>query len=135
MDTPCPPSPDPSTSFPARAPFYALFVPDLALTPSGDDDYFSSDLPDSDSPPTPHVHPLNKSFGTLPKPALALWSEKDEYRFLDDQRPLLQRWEAAAKGKLHTVIIKNADHSVVDEKPQKDLCDAVVDWLKNVIKA
>jgi hypothetical protein len=104
------------------------------LTSRGDDDYFSSDIPDTDDPPTPHIHPLNKSFGTLPTPALALWSEKDEYGFLDDQTPLLRRWETAAGGKLRTVTIKDADHAVSKEQPQADLCAAVVDWLQTAVK-
>lgn len=104
------------------------------LTVSGDDDYFSSDLPDTDTPPTPHVHPLSKSFGTLPVPALALWSEKDEYGHLSDQNPLLQRWSDAAKGKLTTVVVKDGNHAVTAEGPQKELCTAVVGWLReNVI--
>ena len=102
----------------------------MALISSGDDDYFSSDIPDTETPPTPHVHPLSKSFGTLPVPALALWSEKDEYGFLPDQAPLLQRWRDASKGKLTTVIVKEGNHAVTAEGPQKDLCEAVIAWLQ-----
>lgn len=127
MDTPCPPSPDPSTSFPARAPFYALFVPDLALTPSGDDDYFSSDLPDA--PDGIAAHPLSESFGRLSVPALALYSEKDEYAHIADPEAHLARWRAAAKGHLTTVIIKDANHAVEDAKLHEGFCNEVVGWL------
>lgn len=96
----------------------------------GDDDYFSSDIPDSNDPPTPHVHPLSTSFGKLPVPALALWSEKDEYGYLKDQGPLLERWTVAAKGKLETKVIKGATHGVSEVEGQKELVQSTVDWLE-----
>jgi pimeloyl-ACP methyl ester carboxylesterase len=76
------------------------------------------------------VHPLASSFGKLPVPALALWSEKDEYGYLKDQRPLLDRWEKAAAGKLEARVVKGASHGVAEVDAQGELVDIVVEWLK-----
>ena len=95
----------------------------------GDDDYFSSDIPDTDEEPSPHVHPLSTSFGKLQTPALALWSEKDECGFLPDQQVLLDRWIAASNGKLTTKIVEGANHGVEDPKGQKLLCEITIGWL------
>ncbi|ORY23282.1 hypothetical protein BCR39DRAFT_549688 [Naematelia encephala] len=101
---------------------------------SGDDDYFSSDLPSKqDNIHThthTHTHPLDTSFGKLTVPVLAIWSGKDEYsKAKDYNRPLLERWQDASHGKLEFDIIKNASHAVVDDKDRKILCGLVVDWL------
>lgn len=94
----------------------------------GDDDYFSSDLPDASTPDTPHVHPLSTSFGRLSAPALALWCEGDHCGN-GDQRPLLRRWEAAAAGKLAWHVLEGATHCVEEAGPQAVLAEQVVGWL------
>ena len=88
-----------------------------------------------DKEPTPHVHPLSTSFGKLPVPALALWSEKEEHAFYTDINAHLDRWVKAANGKLETKIIKGAMHAVPEEPAQEQLCEEVVTWLKEKIQA
>lgn len=98
---------------------------------SGDDDYFSNDLPDHPDS-SPHKHPLSTSFGSLSVPALALWSEKDEFNTLSPEAraALLDRWRAAGGEKLQVSVVKNADHAVKEVETQEDMCGVVVDWLK-----
>lgn len=93
----------------------------------GDDDYFSSDLPDAPDG-GPHVHPLSTSFGKLSAPALALWCEGDHCGN-GDQTPLLKRWEAAANGKLSWHVLKGASHMVSEPGPQADLNEQVLAFL------
>ncbi|RXK36473.1 hypothetical protein M231_06257 [Tremella mesenterica] len=79
----------------------------------GDDDYFSSDLPDTlENNPMNHKHPLSTSFGRLSAPALAIYSKKDETCRLPDISATLDRWTSAAGAKLETVILEGAGHSV-----------------------
>ena len=94
---------------------------------SGDDDYFSSDIPDT--PAEPHVHPLSKSFGALTVPALALWSENDQFSRVVSPQDLLMRWEKAGQGRLQARIIKGASHAVEEHQGQKQLCHEIVGWL------
>jgi pimeloyl-ACP methyl ester carboxylesterase len=96
----------------------------------GDDDYFSSDLPDT-ADGGPHVHPLSTSFGKLSAPALALWCEGDHCGN-GDQRPLLRRWEAAAHGKLTWHVLEGASHMVSEPAPQADLNIQVVEFLSKI---
>lgn len=100
---------------------------------SGEDDYFSGDLPLN--PDGMHAHPLSTSFGALSAPALALFSEKDEFHHIADVPAHLARWREAAGGeqKLRTVIVPDADHAVHDAKAQEVLVQAVVKWLGDVI--
>ncbi|KLT39701.1 DUF1749-domain-containing protein [Cutaneotrichosporon oleaginosum] len=98
------------------------------LSPSGDDDYFSSDLPDSAD--GVHKHPLSESFGALSVPALALFSEKDEFGHVADVDAHLARWRKAAKGKLETHVVDGANHAVEDAAHWPDLCAATVAWLQ-----
>ncbi|GMK58736.1 hypothetical protein CspeluHIS016_0601780 [Cutaneotrichosporon spelunceum] len=98
------------------------------MSPSGDDDYFSSDLPDK--PDGVHKHPLAESFGALPVPVLALFSEKDEYAHVPDVEAHLARWRTASKGKLETHVVPGANHAVDDEAHWPDLCVATVSWLQ-----
>ncbi|TXT04283.1 hypothetical protein VHUM_04170 [Vanrija humicola] len=94
----------------------------------GDDDYFSSDLPDVPDDSV-HIHPLSSSFGKLSAPALALWCEKDHCAVLPDQTPLLRRWEAASQGKLEWRILLGASHTVDEGDAQEAMCSHVVTWL------
>lgn len=94
---------------------------------SGDDDYFSTDLPDSAD--GVHKHPLDQSFGKLDVPALALFSEKDEFAHVKDVPAHLGRWEKAAGGKLDTHVVAGASHAVDEARHWPDLCAATVKWL------
>ncbi|WOO79990.1 UPF0613 protein [Vanrija pseudolonga] len=94
----------------------------------GDDDYFSSDLPDETD--SVHKHPLSTSFGKLSTPALALWCEKDHCAVLPDQTPLLRRWEAASRGKLEWRILLGATHTVEEDDAQEAMSSHIVTWLK-----
>ncbi|BEI83793.1 hypothetical protein CcaverHIS002_0403970 [Cutaneotrichosporon cavernicola] len=98
------------------------------MSSSGDDDYFSSDLPDTAD--GVHKHPLDGSFGALNVPALALFSEKDEYGHVPDVEAHLARWREAAKGRLETRIVRGANHAVEDAAHWPDLCAATVGWLQ-----
>ncbi|KAL1409298.1 hypothetical protein Q8F55_003277 [Vanrija albida] len=94
----------------------------------GDDDYFSSDLPDAPDG-SEHAHPLSTSFGKMSAPALALWCEKDHCAVLPDQKPLLRRWEAASGGKLEWRILLGASHMVDQEDAQQAMSTHIVTWL------
>lgn len=95
---------------------------------SGDDDYFSTDLPSSAD--GVHKHPLDQSFGQLDVPALALFSEKDEFAHVPDVYAHLGRWVAASGGRLSTHVVKGASHAVDDAAHWPDLCAATVAWLQ-----
>ncbi len=95
---------------------------------SGDDDYFSSDLPDA-SDGSKHVHPLSTSFGRLPVPVRALWMEKDHCANLPDQRVLLRRWEAVSGSMLSWTVVQGATHCAEEEEAQQALCEDVSAWL------
>ncbi|TXT04854.1 hypothetical protein VHUM_03937 [Vanrija humicola] len=103
------------------------------LSPKGDDDYFSSDIPDTDGSGA-YAHPLDESFGRLSAPALALYSEKDEYAHVPDIDAHIARWVKAAHGKLDTHVVKGANHAVEDPAHQVDLAAAVVAWLGKTFK-
>ncbi|ORX35153.1 hypothetical protein BD324DRAFT_582746 [Kockovaella imperatae] len=94
----------------------------------GDDDYFSSDLPNEHE--EPHKHPLSASFGELPVPILALWSGNDEFSRVPSVPDLMARWEHAGKGKLESRIVDGAGHAANEAGPQKQLCEEVNGWLK-----
>ncbi|ORY23281.1 hypothetical protein BCR39DRAFT_549686 [Naematelia encephala] len=96
--------------------------------PSGEDDYWSTDLPfEQDGI---HAHPISKSFGKLPVPTLALWGGKDELGMpFDKVSPALKRWEEASRGQLETCVIDNASHAVTDDKDRAILGEMVVEWL------
>lgn len=93
---------------------------------SGDDDYFSSDLPVE--PTEGFKHPLSQTFGKLEHPVLILFSERDEYVHVADVPALLSKWRDLAHGKLETVIVRGASHAV-ETKGKEQLCAAVVAWL------
>lgn len=93
---------------------------------SGDDDYFSGDLPVE--PTEGFKHPLSSSFGKLEVPCLVLFSEKDEYVHVEDVPAMLSKWRDTANGKLETVIVRGASHAV-ETQGKEQLCAAVVAWL------
>jgi hypothetical protein len=77
-----------------------------------------------------HKHPLDESFGAISVPALALFSEKDEFGHVPDVDAHLARWRKAAKGKLETHVVAGASHAVDDAAHWPDLCAATVTWLQ-----
>ncbi|KAK4688240.1 hypothetical protein P7C73_g1865, partial [Tremellales sp. Uapishka_1] len=97
----------------------------------GYDDYFSSDLPNH--PDGVHLHPLSDSFGRLSVPALALFSSKDQENQLGDKEALMERWMAAAEGKLEAKMIEGASHDITEEDARADLCEEVIGWLSRVV--
>jgi len=118
------------------APFHHSHLPfsrEPRLTSSGDDDYFSSDLPTT--PDGIARHPLTESFGKLSAPALALFSEKDEFAHIANPQELLDKWTSVANGKLTTTIIKGANHAVEDPAHHPALTGEVVAWLQKTFGA
>ncbi|WVR03042.1 hypothetical protein IAU60_000031 [Kwoniella sp. DSM 27419] len=96
----------------------------------GDDDYFSNDVPDERT--APFAHSLSTSFGRLAAPALILYSDGDIQHQEGDVSAKLERWQAAAKGKLEYKLLVGASHDVCETEPQAVLCETVVEWLKGI---
>lgn len=98
---------------------------------SGDDDYFSDNIPtQSDGN---HPHPLESSFGKLSAPTLALFSSGDAPHQRGDIKSKLAKWEQVAGGKLETSYVEGASHDVVESDAQKRMCATIVDWLSKTI--
>ena len=97
----------------------------------GDDDYFSSGIPLD--PDGVKAHPLSQSFGQISAPALALYSEKDEFGKLPDVRATMRSWEEAAGGKLEAKVLMGASHAVAEFEARNKLFEEVVGWLRRVI--
>lgn len=102
------------------------------LSIAGDDDYFSSDLPTE--PDGKARHPLSTSFGALRTPALALFSEKDEFAHIPDPQVVLDRWVGLANGHLSTAIVPGASHAVNDPAHQPALVAETLSWLEKTFK-
>lgn len=102
----------------------------LRLMNSGDDDYFSFNIPTEDD--GIHPHPLKSSFGKLPVPTLALFSSADAAYQTGDIKEKLAKWESLSNGKLTTRYIEGASHDVVEAEAQVVLCKEVLDWFKAV---
>ncbi|KAI5452113.1 hypothetical protein NCC49_001051 [Naganishia albida] len=108
------------------------------LCMGGDDDYFSSDLPDH--------RPLIETFGKLPHdvPILCAFSGADEYfPFQHGVTPEgnFEKWtQAAAEGmnraasqlRLKMAVIPNASHSVKQPEAQKVLMKVVGDFVLDI---
>lgn len=101
------------------------------LSDEGDDDYFSSGIPLD--PDGVKAHPLSQSFGQISAPALALYSEKDEFGKLPDVRATMRSWEEAAGGKLEAKVLMGASHAVAEFEARNKLFEEVVGWLRRVI--
>lgn len=101
------------------------------MSDSGDDDYFSSDIPLE--PDGIRAHPLSQSFGKVSAPTLALYSEIDEFGRLPDIEATLKRWEESGGKKVEVRILKGATHAVEDGEARGRLCEEVVGWLRRVI--
>lgn len=108
--------------------FFVHQICKAKLLCSGDDDYFSADIPLE--PTQPYVHSLSTSFGALTAPALALFSEKDAEWIVARPEDLLPKWADAANGKLEWRIIKGASHDVNEKEAQAVLCEDVLSWLR-----
>lgn len=101
---------------------------------SGDDDYFSHDIPTQ--PDGVHKHPLSQSFGKFSAPALALFSEKDEYVPPTFTYPgdLGERWAEACPTGLEWKVIPGAGHAVERAEDREVLAKEVVGWLKRTVE-
>ena len=95
---------------------------------SGDDDYFSNNIPTEND--GIHPHPLKSSFGKLPVLTLALFSSADAAYQRGDIREKLVKWESLSNGKLTTRYIEGASHDVVEDEAQAVLCREILDWIK-----
>ena len=96
----------------------------------GDDDYFSSDLPDDK---------LKEIWGALEQPVLILPSAKDEWVPADiDVMGLVARWEGFCKPGIasgHNGLIPGANHRVDNSDGQEWLADRVVRFLADIGEA
>jgi pimeloyl-ACP methyl ester carboxylesterase len=85
----------------------------------GEDDYFSSDLPDS---------VLKTTFGKVDKPLLILYGEEDEYvPSYVDRKALVNRWIPFVKGKVDEQsreLLKGASHNLNGD--EKEVVDELV---------
>ncbi|KAL7418990.1 hypothetical protein Q5752_006674 [Cryptotrichosporon argae] len=101
------------------------------LSPVGDDDYFSTDIPLISNT---HPHPLAATFGKLDRPVLALFSEKDEFRpataGLPTPEDVLARWAQVSNGRLEWRIIPGASHAVEQDEARGVMIGEVLHWLK-----
>jgi pimeloyl-ACP methyl ester carboxylesterase len=97
------------------------------MLPSGDDDYFSSDLPDST---------LAALFGRIDKPVLFLPAEEDEMVPPSvDREALLRRWMSFCKGELASDLsgfVPGADHVVSKPEAQKWIAKRVRGFLERL---
>ncbi|KAL2024432.1 hypothetical protein VTK56DRAFT_8243 [Thermocarpiscus australiensis] len=95
----------------------------------GDDDYFSSDLPDEK---------LAAIWGKLEQPVLILPSEKDEWVPSEiDVIGLVNRWKSFCKPGVASALsglIPGADHRVEEAAAQEWLADRVATFLTEVEK-
>lgn len=106
----------------------------------GDDDYFSSNIPiynpSPDSSEPQHAHPLSESFGRFSAPALALWSENDEFAWkgAPPVQERFDRWTAAMPEgvSLRCAVIPGADHEVHQEEAQGVLMEEVKRFIADL---
>jgi len=99
-------------------------IPDPTDGPSGDDDYFSSDINDK---------ALHAKFDRINRPTLILPSENDEMVPQDvDKRALLRRWMQASTMGLASQLselVPGADHTLSTVESQRWFADRVVRFL------
>ena len=93
----------------------------------GDDDYFSSDLPDDK---------LGEIWGGLEQPVLVLPSEEDEWvpRGIDVMG-LVKRWEGFCRpgiASAHSGLVPGANHRVDNAAGQQWLADRVARFLAEI---
>ena len=95
---------------------------------SGDDDFFSSDLP---------ISTLQSTFGKMDKPTLILMSEKDEMvPSTVDKGSLLKRWVDTIPDGLASrqcqVIPLDADHELSGDEAMRYFIETVVKLLEGI---
>lgn len=100
---------------------------------SGDDDYFSDNVPITSDSDKNHPHPLESSFGRLAAPTLALFSSGDAPHQRGDIKSKLRKWKEVAGGKLTTSYVEGASHDVVEPDAQERMCATIVGWLEKTI--
>lgn len=94
----------------------------------GDDDFFSSDLDDTD---------FETTFGKFDKPFLVLYSGSDEYVPASvDKKALMERWSkvAGSKWSPYSKVIDGATHNIGEgskESSQKDAIDSVIKFIES----
>lgn len=90
----------------------------------GEDDYFSSDLPDST---------LQNTFGKIDKPLLILYGEKDEYvPETVDRKALVNKWIPFVKGRVDEQskeLLGGASHNLNGDDE-----DIVAELVKRVVR-
>lgn len=93
----------------------------------GDDDYFSSDLPDDK---------VASIWGSVKKPILIVPSAEDEFVPPQvDFEKLLAKWKSACpKASDLSALIPGAGHTVNPPASQKWLAERVVSFLENLEK-
>lgn len=98
------------------------------VSPNGDDDFFSSDLPDST---------LTQKFRTLDRPTLILPSENDEMVPPSvDKAGLLERWKRAAGERTVSELSgvnPGADHGLSEGYMQEWVWGRVIRFLEGLI--
>lgn len=92
----------------------------------GDEDFFSSDLPDVE---------LRTKLGVLSSPVAFLISGEDEYMHVDKAR-LLERFVHAARAHAspRSAVIAGASHSIVDQGAQTRFLDVVDGFLGDLAR-
>ena len=95
------------------------------MLPGGDDDFFSTDLPDE---------ALTKTFGKINKPFLVAYSGADEFVPKDIDKPaVLKRWESFSNPKYwskNSGIVVGASHGVKQPEAQKILYGKVSQFFQ-----
>jgi pimeloyl-ACP methyl ester carboxylesterase len=94
---------------------------------SGDDDYFSSDLPDEK---------VKEIWGRVRKPMLIMPSGEDQHVPAEvDVKGMVQRWKGFCRDGVVSELsglIPGADHSVRDAKAQEWMIERVVKFLEEL---
>ena len=95
------------------------------MLPKGDDDYFSSDIPED---------VLQQTFGKLNKPFLIAYSAEDEFvPTTVDKVALLRKWREASNPQFwsrNSGLVAGASHAVKDPEAQKNLFQMVTNFFK-----
>ncbi|KAF9169625.1 hypothetical protein BGX21_010446 [Mortierella sp. AD011] len=91
----------------------------------GDDDMFSSDIP---------FEKMQELFGQVKSPLIMVHSGKDEY--IPEQinkDKLISQLAAACPTCAGAIVLSDADHAISDQASQATFCDAVVQFLRQVV--
>ncbi|KAG0003932.1 hypothetical protein BGZ79_010786 [Entomortierella chlamydospora] len=91
----------------------------------GDDDMFSSDIP---------FEKMQELFGQVKSPLIMVHSAKDEYipEHINKDK-LISQLAAACPTCVGAIVLSDADHAISDQASQATFCDAVVQFLTQVV--